>query len=216
MSTGDTMTITVFGGSGAIGGFLVKHALDKGYIVKTYVRNPAKIAFAHPNLEIIKGKLDDYVGIYTAISGADAVISTLGVPMKRYEGHAVLDGHINIIKAMKEQSISRFITLATPSVKFEKDKASFATVVPSIIAGLFLKQAKDEIVEVGKVVTASDLDWTIVRILAPKDTAFTGKVKVTFGNQKIGFAVSREDIAAFMLKQVTDNTYIRSMPIIGS
>jgi putative NADH-flavin reductase len=210
------MTITVFGGSGAIGQFLLKHGLDKGYIVKTYVRNPAKTAFTHPNLEIIKGGLDDYEGIRAAISGADAVISTLGVPMKRYEGHAVLDGHINIIKAMKEQNISRFITLATPSVKFEKDKKSMVTIIPGIMAGLFLNQAKKEIVEVGKTVAGSGLDWTIVRILAPQNTAFTGNIKVTFGERKINFAVSREDIADFMLNQVIDKTYIHSMPIIGS
>jgi putative NADH-flavin reductase len=116
-----TLVITVFGGSGAIGQFLVKHALDKGYSVKAYMRNPAKFVPTHINLEIIKGTLDDYAGIYSAISGANAVISTLGVPMKRYEGQEVLDGHINIIKAMKAQNVSRFITLATPSVRFEKD-----------------------------------------------------------------------------------------------
>jgi len=211
------MTITVFGGSGGIGKFLVRQALDEGYYVKAYVRNTNKITISHPNLELIKGELDDFQGIKKAISGSNAVVSTLGAPMKyTYEGFPVLDGHKNIIKAMKEENVSRFITLATPSVKFEKDKTSIATVLPGILAGIIFPRAKKEIVQIGNVVTASNLDWTIVRILAPKDTPATKKVTVSFGDKKIKFAISREDIATFMLKQVKDSNYIHSMPIISS
>lgn len=84
------------------------------------------------------------------------------------------------------------------------------------MAGLLFPPAKKEIIAVGDAVKASNLDWTIVRILAPQNTAFTGNIKVTFGDKKIKFPISREDIAVFMLKQIQDDTYIRSMPIIGS
>jgi NAD(P)H-binding len=53
------------------------------------------------------------------------------------------------------------------------------------------------------------VDWTIVRFTAPKDTPKTGKLRVGFyGTDRIGFAVSRADIAAFTAKQVDDHTYL--------
>ncbi len=52
--------------------------------------------------------------------------------------------------------------------------------------------------------------------MARKDTLYTGKVKVGFGDIKMKFVVSREDIGAFMVKILDSDEFIRSMPIIGS
>ncbi|MBP2651053.1 MAG: putative NADH-flavin reductase [Firmicutes bacterium] len=211
------MKLAIFGASGGIGEFIVKHALDKSYTVNAYVRSPAKFNILHEQLTIIKGELNDYKNIKSTIKGCDAVISSLGCPMKwTYEGTAVLDGHKNIVRAMEELGLSRFIGLATPSVKFAKDKSSFATIVPGIIAGIVFPKAKKEIIAVANTITNSTLNWTIVRILAPKDTPYTGNVKTSFGDIKIDFNISREDIAVFMLDQVENNEFSHSMPIIGS
>lgn len=211
------MNIIIFGATGGIGKLIVKQAINTGYKVKAYVRNPAKFDFNHDNLELIKGELNDYSKIKNSIAGVDCVISTLGPPIKRnYKGFDVFDGHKNIINAMKAENVKRFITLATPSVKFEKDVSSLATRLPTILAKLFLPKAYKEIVQIGDIVKTSELDWTIVRIIAPKNIPAKGNVKITFGAEKIKFNISRSDIADFMLKQVTDKQYIHSMPIIGS
>ncbi len=76
--------------------------------------------------------------------------------------------------------------------------------------------AKKEMVEIGKLVQASGLDWTLVRFMAPKDTPYIGTIKVGFGDVKMSFAISREDIGAFMVEQVESRQYLNSMPIIGS
>jgi len=210
------MTITIFGASGAIGNLLVKQALDEHYHVKAYVRNPDKITFSHPNLKLIKGELNDLDKINKAISGSEAVISTLGPSMNiRAKGYPILEGHRNILKAMEVEKVLRFITLATPSVKFEKDEKSVATIMPSIIAKLFLPRAYREIVQVGDLVKSSNLNWTIVRIISPTNGPDMGKVTVSFGDRRLKFNLSRADIARFMLGQVKDTHYIHSMPIIG-
>ncbi|WP_408610336.1 NAD(P)H-binding protein [Lacrimispora sphenoides] len=69
---------------------------------------------------------------------------------------------------------------------------------------------------IGELVSRSNLDWTMVRFMAPKDTPYVGKVKVGYGDVKMSFNISREDIDAFMVEQITNIQYIRSMPIIGS
>lgn len=211
------MEITIFGASGGIGRLLVEQALDAGYMVKAYVRNPSKLELTHQNLEIIKGELSDFENIRTAIAGVDAVISTLGPPLKRnYKGWAILDAHINIVKAMEMEGVNRFITIATPSVNFRWDISSITTKMPTVMAKLLFPKAYKEIVMVGNVVSDSSLDWTIVRIIAPNNKPLAGSVKVTFGETKIKWGISRADIAAYLLLQVEDAQQIYSMPIIGS
>lgn len=211
------MKIAVFGATGGIGKFVVKHGLEHGYEINAYVRDPQKFMHTNRNLTILKGQLYEYENIKQAIIGCDAVISTLGVPMKfSYESMDSLAGHRNIIKAMKELNVSRLIDWATPSVHYSKDRTSFITIVPGIMAGILFPQAKKEIIAIADAIQAADLDWTIVRFMAPKDTPFTGNVKVGFGDTKMNFNIAREDIAAFMVRQVESLDYLHSMPIIGS
>ena len=210
------MKAAVFGAAGGIGKYAVQHALKKGYTVNAFVRNPAKLTISHENLNLIKGEINDLESVKEAINGCDAVIWCVGIPMKKYEGTPSLDGHKIMLKAMNECGITRLIDWATPSVPFEKDKKSFITVVPGIVAGIALKQAKNEMIAIGELVSKSGLDWTMVRFMDPKNTSYADNVKVGYGDVKMSFAISREDIGAFMVEQVENRKYVRSMPIIGS
>jgi putative NADH-flavin reductase len=211
------MNITIFGASGAIGSLLVIQALKEGHVVKAYIRNPSKFSIEHKNLTVIAGELNDYEKIKSSITGAECVISTLGPPVARsVKGFPVLEGHKNMIRAMESENVKRFITIATPSVKFEKDVPSIATKLPAFMAKLLLPMAYKEIVQIGKLVATSTLDWTIVRFINPTNSPASGNINVTFGDKKIKLAISRADIADFILKQTTDKQHIHSMPIIGS
>ena len=211
------MHITVFGAGGAIGKLLVTKALHEGHFVTAYARNALKFEIRHENLAFVQGEMYDYEKIHKAISGADSIICTLGPPVKRkYEGSLVLDGHRNIIKAMREENVRRLITISTPSVKFKMDVPSLTTLIPGFMAKLLYSKAYKEIVQIGQLVSKCNLDWTIVRIISPNNTQAKGNVKVTFGEIKITFGISRHDIADFLLKQTIDEQYIHSMPIIGN
>lgn len=210
------MKVIIFGASGGIGKFAVQHALEKGYEVKAFLRNPSKLTISHKNLTLIKGELNDYTTIKEALIDCDAVIWCVGIPMKKYKHMASLEGHKNLINAMNECSVTRLIDWSTPSVHFKQDKKSLITVVPGIIAGILFPMAKGEIISIADLITSSDLKWTIVRFMAPKNTPFTGKVKVGFGDTRMKFSISREDIGAFMVEQLSSKNYEYSMPIIGS
>ena len=211
------MKIMIFGANGGIGKWAVKHALQNGHNVTAYVRNSSKIFNQDKNLTVVQGELTDEKKITEAMAGQDAVIWCVGIPMKKnYEKMESLAGHKTLIKAMKSNCVKRLVDWGTPSIHFEKDKKSFVTVVPGSLAGLIFTQAKKEMVAIGEMVKKSDLEWTIVRFMARKDTLYTGKVKVGFGDIKMKFVVSREDIGAFMVKILDSDEFIRSMPIIGS
>lgn len=210
------MKIIIFGASGGIGKFALQHALEKGYEVKVFLRDASKLTIKHKNLTIVQGEINNYNDIKNAMFDCNAVIWCVGIPMKKYKHMESLYGHKNLLKAMNECGIKRLIDWATPSVHFKNDKKSFVTVVPGFMAGILFPTAKKEIIGVTDMITASKLKWTIVRFMAPKDTPFTGNVKVGFGDTKMSFNISREDIGAFMVEQLSSNIYEHSMPIIGS
>jgi len=210
------MKLTIFGASGGIGRILVQKALDEGHEVTAYVRKADGFSISDPSLHIIQGELSESKKLNKAVSEADAVVSTLGPPLKfSYPGMPIAEGHKHIVQAMETNKVKRFVTIATPSIKFEKDKRSLTTVLPRIMARIIFPKPYKEIITLGEIVTHSSLDWTIVRFIAPNDTAETRKIKVTFGREKINMSISRSDIAGFILQELKNNEYIHSMPIIG-
>lgn len=211
------MNVMIFGATGGIGKWAVQHALQSGYHVTAYVRNAQKITAANKNLTVIQGDIHDQQKMTKALSGQDAVVWCVGIPMKKsYQKMESLEGHKALIKAMEANQVKRLVDWGTPSIHFQKDKKSLITVVPGIMAGLLFPQAKKEMLAIAKVLQKSSLDWTLVRFIAPQNTCYTGNVKVGFGDTKMNFSISREDIGAFMIKMLESDTYIRSMPIIGS
>ena len=210
------MNVLIFGATGGIGRWAVEHAQRRGYHVTAYVRNASKMPECS-GIKIIEGSITDAEKVKRALEGQDAVIWCVGIPMKRrLTSWDSLEGHKVLLKAMSEAGVRRLVDWGTPSVHFGGDKKSFVTVVPGVLAGMALTDAKAEMVAIGNLLEASDIDWTMVRFMMPRDAPYTGQVKVGFGDVRMNLAISREDIAAFMVGQVEDKTYIRSMPIIGS
>ena len=155
------MKVIVFGASGGIGKFAVQHALKKGYKVKAFLRNPSKLTIKNKNLTVIKGEINDYNAIKEALCDCDAVIWCVGIPMKKYKHMDSLEGHKNLIRAMNECGVKRLIDWATPSVHFKKDKKSFITVMPGIMAGILFPRAKREIISIADLISnRNDLSFS--------------------------------------------------------
>jgi hypothetical protein len=65
-----------------------------------------------------------------------------------------------------------------------------------------------------RVVTSSDLDWTIIRFLRPVNGAPKGVAHVGDVGDGISMRVTRADIVRFAVDQLTDATWVRGMPQI--
>jgi nucleoside-diphosphate-sugar epimerase len=218
MSTNQPLRVTVFGASGDIGRHVVDQLLGAGHTVTAYVRNPAKLTSTHPNLIVIEGGLDDPVGVAGAVDGADAVISALGPTLGRgVTGTPVADGTRNIVEAMKAAGVRRLIGLATPSVPDPRDRPTLKAKVLPVMARLAFPNALTELVGMTDAVTSSDLDWTIARITSPNDRPAKGTTRSGFlGRDRVGSAMSRADIASFLVRQLTDDTYLQAAPAISN
>lgn len=212
------MKVTVFGATGHIGRLVVDDLLTGGHDVTAYVRNPGKLVNRDPRLSTISGELSDETRIRQAVPGADAVISALG-PLLRpgAKGTPVTDGTKNIVAAMQAERVGRYIGLATPSLPDERDNPTLKARILPVVAGLMFPNALNELIGMTTAVTQSDLDWTLARITRPTGGKPKGTVRAGFlGRDKVGSTMSRADIAAFLVAQLTDDTFSRAAPAISN
>ena len=211
------MKVVIFGATGGIGKWALKHALERGHEVTAFVRSPQKVKIQHDCLALFKGDVTRREDYMEALKGQEAVIWCIGMPLSKTDkGFTTVDAHRYLIEAMQANGIKRVIDWATPSLHSERDKWSIATFVP-LMAGLtLLREGHNQFIAYSKMYKEANLDWTIVRFCMPTDNPYTGKVNVGFGEKHIGMAISREDIGAFMVSQLNSNEFIHQMPIVGS
>jgi len=208
--------ITVFGATGGTGKQLVEQALEAGYEVVAYARNPSKLNINHEHLTIIQGELSDAALIETAIKGTDAVLSALG-PRGGSKNKPLTQGMQNIITAMKNQGVRRLIVTSTLSAKDSRDKPDFKTKALVSLVKTTMHATYEDIVNAAETVRTSEVEWTIVRLAALNNKSKSGKVKVGYvGTGEVGMSISRADIADFMLRQIEDTKYLRQAPAISN
>lgn len=77
-------TVTIFGGSGFIGRYIVERLADKGWTIRVAVRRPQRAQFLKPlgnvgQIVPIPCDLNNPSAIRTALEGADAAINLVGI-----------------------------------------------------------------------------------------------------------------------------------------
>ncbi|MET7539600.1 NAD(P)H-binding protein [Streptomyces sp. NPDC005507] len=213
------MNVSVFGATGAIGSLAVTELLERGHRVTAYARNPGKVPGSWgERVRVVVGEMSDQVAIDSAVAGADAVVSALGPSMDRKAtGLPLVAGTGHILTSMKRHGVRRYIGHATPAVLDPHEKPTPVTRLIGFLPRTFMRRAYDEITGMTGQVMGSGLDWTVVRFIAPKNTPKQDRLRVGFfGTDKLGFAVSRADIAAFTAAQVGDDTYVGRAPAISN
>ncbi|URN94859.1 MAG: NAD(P)H-binding protein [Candidatus Pristimantibacillus lignocellulolyticus] len=211
------MNITIFGASGAIGQLVTQLALENGDFVTAYIRNPKKYSLKHPNLTLVQGELSNTSTIERAVAEADVVISTLGPASdmsRKLKGTPIADGHELIVRAMRKLDKKRLITLATPALQSDDDKKNISTILPGILAKVFLPNGHAEMKKMEGIIKQSNLDWTVVRIINPNVKHKGQSYDYSFGDKSAKLSVSRENVAKFMYSAARDNQLILKMPII--
>ena len=213
------MNVTVFGATGGVGSQVVEQLRSRGHHVTAYVRNPSKVPSSWgDDVTVVTGELSDAPAVDRAVQGADAVVSALGPSLDRKAtGLPLVGGTRHIIDAMQRHGVRRYVGNGTPSVLDPREQPTWQTRLSTFMAKRFLRRAYDELVGMSRIVMSSGLDWTIVRFLQPKDGPAKGTVRHGFyGTDKLGFGVTRADIAAFTAAQVDDPRYIAAAPAVSN
>jgi len=205
--------ILIFGASGATGHHLVSQALSLNHIVSAFVRNPSKLRVHDDHLRIIEGDVSDHKSVEEAIEDQDFVISALGPSNPFKWDIKLIAGIQNIVIAMAERNVRRFIYQSFLAVKDNRKELGFLinNILPVVINGVIVDHEAKEYF-----ITESKLDWTIVRCPLLRNGPFTGSYRhgEYINSHSIVPSISRLDVADFMLKQLSDNTYIHKKPRI--
>lgn len=211
------MNIAVFGANGQIGQLLIQNALQNGDKVTAYVRREGALNLEHANLVVIVGSLTNEQQLTATIQGQDAVVSTLGPSLsmsRQVNDLPITKAHETILNVMEQQGVSRFITLATPTIKSTLDQKQAVTVLPKIMAKILFPTGFAEMNEISKLIHNSKVDWTVVRIVNPNTNKDGKGYSVSLGDTKGKFTVSRKNVAACMYDAIRKEEWIGKMPIV--
>ncbi|MFB7720235.1 NAD(P)-dependent oxidoreductase [Nocardia sp. NPDC056100] len=207
------MRIALFGATGTIGRQVVTQALAAGHEVTALTRDAANMPVTHERLHVVVGDVLDPAAVEQVVLGQEAVIVALGAGRK---GVVRAEGTRVIIEAMQRTGVKRLICQSTLGVGDSKGNLNFLW--KYVFFGMLLRQAFADHVRQEQYVQASNLDWIIVRPSAFTDGPATGAYRRGFGPSEPGLSlkISRADIAAFLLEQLTDDTYVRRTPGISN
>jgi putative NADH-flavin reductase len=210
--------VVVLGASGGVGRQVVEQALGRDHEVIAVVRTPGKLAVSDSKLSVVTAELSNRGAIDAAVRGADAVISALGPSLdRRATGMPLVQGTRNIVDAMEAARVQRYVGMATPSLGDPRDRRSLLGTVVPLMGRLLLPRAYRELLAMSQIVTESDLDWTIARFTRPTDGPAKATVRAGFlGRDRLGSAITRADIATFLLDQLGDTRFIRAAPAISN
>ena len=194
------VNVAVFGATGGIGIELVGQALGLGHSVTAFVRDPARLANRGDGLTIVTGDARDPADVARAVRGQDAVLCALGTSdLKQTTLRAT--GTANIIRAMEQEGVRRLIVVSAMGIGASWTSLSlfnrlfFATVLRSARADHEAQEAA---------VTASGLDWTIVRPSGLVNTPGTGVYDVGENVRATTSRIPRADVAHLILKELAD------------
>ena len=205
------MRILVLGASGRTGRAIVHQALERQHTVTAFVRNPAKSPAPHQALRVTVGNVNDFATVSEAIRGHDAVVSALGVTTPLKPDADVVRGVQHIIRAMVEQNVRRLIYLSFIGVH---DSRAAVGVVLRYIAPIPLRHEIADHEAKEALVTASPLEWTIVRPPTLTGGARTGQYRsgTAISTWKPVPLLARADVADFILNELTEPQYVRQAP----
>ena len=193
----------------------MRQALERGYHVTALVRTPGKLGVDHPSLTVVRGDVLDYATVEAAVRGQDAVLSALGHRRLFIPSRVQSEGTQNVLRAMKEHGVHRFVCETALGLGSSAGRMGlFGTLLflPLFLPIYFWDKSRQE-----QIIAASGVDWIIVRpgILTNGAQRGTYRHGENVGSYILSASSSRADVADFMLKQLTNDTYLHKAPGIA-
>jgi putative NADH-flavin reductase len=147
--------------------------------------------------------------VRSAVSGADAVIAIISAPGRKGPHQTAAVARV-LTGVMTETGTSRLaITSAYPIVAKRPR-------LPLILLRWMLADSYADAAKMEQIVSATELDWTIVRLTRLTDAPARGAVRISPDQLDRPRALTRADAAATLLDTVESRTYTRTAINVGS
>jgi putative NADH-flavin reductase len=206
------MRIALLGGTGRIGGHVLSWALDAGHEVTALARDPRSLPAA-AGVTVIAGQATDAAAVAELAAGADAVVSALG-PRGAKTPALLATAAKATVTAMDKAGIRRLICVSAAGAFVEEDP-DMGALIKFVLPRVFARQYAD-VLEMESVVSASDLDWTLVRPSRLVNAPQTGRYRVRPDFAPVGGRkIARSDVAHFIAAALADEAWVRARPALA-
>lgn len=208
----DSITLTVFGANGPTGRLVVQSALEAGHRVVAFTRRPDSFPIEHPRLAVAAGDVHNRSAVATALEGADAVISTLGVPFGKQPVDVYSDGIASIIAGMHGAGIKRLVAVSSSALVPHTEPLGgwfFEKVMQPYLTNKLGKTVYDDMRRMEAALRASDVAWTIVR---PSGLFMADGVSdyLVAEDTAPHRYTARNDLAACLVAEATSDLHVRA------
>jgi putative NADH-flavin reductase len=215
------MRLTVFGATGRTGRPLVEQALERGFEVTAFVRDPAGLPSAlreDDRVRVVEGDVYTGDGVERAIVGdapADAVVSVLG---QRSEGpdDLLTEAGEHVLDAMERGGVERVVTLVGAGVREEGESVSLGGQLMGTLLKLLARSVLEDARDHVGMIARSDTDWTVVRAPRLSEGEHTGEfvhgTDLALGMRAVA---ARANVAEFILDCLEDDLYVQEMPKVA-
>jgi len=205
--------VAVLGGGGRTGKYLITQLIDKGYSLKVLLRNPETFEIKSPLIQIVQGDAIDFTLVDSLINGCNAVISTIG--QRPGEPLVAEQATRNILNAMSNYGIKRYILVAGINIDTPFDDKGPETITATNWMKANFPIIQEDRQKAYTVLAESDINWTLVRVPFINFNSGTGHVNVNL-KDCIGTNIDAGNIAAFLIKQLSEETYFNTAPFISN
>ena len=205
------MKIIVFGASGQTGQQLVTQLVQAGHQITAFARTPSKVQTHNGQVAVVQGDAKDLDSIRAAVQGQEAVFHAVAQRyIKKDDLQTIFAG--NLVQAMQEANVNRLIVL---SAWGSGDSAPHARLFMKILRYTVLKNVFEDKAVAEAIITASPLNYTLVRPGMLLNGDKQGGVKASETGAGLKAPIRRADVAAFMIDQLNTPAWERKAPIIG-
>jgi putative NADH-flavin reductase len=206
------MKIAVIGASAGIGLEVTRLALQKGHEVMTLSRRIVPLP-DHAKLRRVQGSATNPSDVRAAVEGADAVLITLGVKSP-FPTTLFSDSARILLRVLQETGSSATLIVLTGFGA--GDSWSYNSLPMRALFTLLLKAVYADKTEQERLIAGSYPRWEIVRPGRLTNSEMTGRYRVLddlVEGMKVG-AISRSDVAHFMVAQVENPTCLGKYPAL--
>jgi putative NADH-flavin reductase len=208
--------ILVVGASNGIGLATTRQALAAGFTVRAFARSALQINIADTRLEKVAGDALNGQAVAAALSDVDVVILAVGVKLADLFGPVSLFSDVTriMVKAMTSRGVKRLICITGFGAGDSGKSIAFLQRIPF---QLVFGRAYADKSEQERLIRESALDWTIVRPGILTAGPWTGHYRVldTPSEWRNG-AISRADVADFLVRLIREGSYSRRTPVLIS
>lgn len=209
------MNILVFGATGGSGRAIAARARAEGHDVTAFVREPTRIEAA-PHLTVVTGDATRAEDVAPALPGHDAVVISLGerpkpldwLPgLRRDAPSRVCEiGTRNILAAIPPGTQMRIIAVSSFGVGDTRETAPWYI---RLYLRLFLREPIADKERQEMLLKESDKDFVLVQPVALTDAPATGDWSASTKGVIRAQQVSRSDMAAFIVAELTEGRHHR-------